>query len=149
MLRSLVAPPERGRRISLSLCTHSRSYRPWNVQSHAAMCSSASTGPGIHRVLMDIHWHVYVCFTNGEREREKEEILDSHMALDSAGEAAQSTARSKHSSKQSPFERAFEGNTRVLSSKRKLARAMIIRALNGFEAYPSNDFERSVAVEHT
>ena len=54
-----------------------------------------------------------------------------------------------HKAKQSEFEKDFEGNTKVLSNKKELAPAIIFRALNGLEAYTSNDFERTMAAEHT
>ena len=95
-----------------------------------------------------------------------------------------------HSSKQTDFEMEFEGNTKVLSTTKTLARAIIsganwlrstaaqctirsralskgmskeirkcrriqkrlleqrFKALAGFEARPSNDFERPVAAQH-
>ena len=76
-------------------------------------------------------------------------ILDSHMAPYSACEVPQSTARSMHNSRQSDFERDCEGNTKVLSNTKKLARAMNFHALKSFEAYPTNHFEHPVAAEHT
>ena len=54
-----------------------------------------------------------------------------------------------HNSEQSDVEGDFEGNTKVLSKKEKFDRTVILRALNCFEAYPSNDFERPVVAEHT
>ena len=55
---------------------------------------------------------------------------------------------SMHSSEQSDFERDLEGNTKVLSNKKKLTRAIMFRALNGFGAYRSSEFECSVVAEH-
>ena len=54
----------------------------------------------------------------------------------------------RHSSKQSDFKRDFEGKTSMIESALEGKRSMLeqcFRALSGFKARSSTDFERSVA----
>ena len=69
------------------------------------------------------------------------------MAPDGACEVHRAQLEAIHCSKQSDFDRDFQGNMKCCRIQRRLLEQRF-RALSGFEAWPSSDFERPVAAEH-
>ena len=117
---------------------------PSGLKNKKHACVFQQGGPS-SKTYIYIYIHIY--------------ILDSHMAPYGACEVAQSTARSNAQfeaerfrkglrRKTSMVESAFEGKTNMLERAFEGKRSMLeqcFRALSGFKACSSSDFERSVA----